>query len=501
MQSVFIPYELADVERTIRLIAEAEVAELKNKVKTLEDENAALKDTVKLLGEKIEQLELEVSKSKRNSNNSNKPPSTDGYAKPVVKNSRTKSEKKSGGQKGHEGATLKFQADVDYIVELIPIETCECGGKIIVETENYTIRQVIEIQTPKKIVIEYHQYSGVCDRCGKVYKGVFPDKADNTVVYGPKLKAFLTYLTQYQLIPIKRTTELVKDFFGLHISQGTVVSANKEAAEKLEGFEDYAKEKLIHSDVAHFDESGLRVNGELKWLHVVCTLEITLYYVHKNRGRVAMDEMGVLPNFTGTAVHDHWKSYYVYLLCAHAECNAHHIRHLQYLHEDLGYQWAGEMICLLLRIKTHVDLSKIFGVENIEMEEIKGYENIYNRIIESAKEEEAARINTDTTYSDNKRKKSESERMYSRMSEYRIETLTFMYDFSIPFDNNLAERDIRMPKAKQKISGCFRTDEGAEAFARTRGFISTVVKCGKSVIDSLVAVFNGNATKFLGWQD
>lgn len=493
MQAVNMTIEMYESVLIAGLQAEARASEL-------EEKNKVLEAAVTMLTEKIEQLETEIQKMKRTSNNSNKPPSSDGYAKPTVKNSRVRSEKKSGGQRGHAGTTLEQQTNIDRVVELIPVEICECGGQIIVKTEEYTIRQVVEIEKPTKITIEYRQYSGICDRCGTVYKGAFPDEADNAVVYGNNLKAFLTYVTQYQLLPIKRTTELVKDVLGIQISQGTVVSANKEAYEKLREFESTVKEKLINSDVVSFDETGQRVNGELKWLHSASTPELTLYYVHKNRGSVAMDAMGVLPNFTGTAIHDHWKSYYHYLLCSHAECNAHHIRHLQYLYEDLGYEWAGEMLCLLLRIKRHVDLSKNFGATHIEMEEIKKYEGMYNRILESAKEEEAVRTKPVTEPTGKKRKKSESELMCNRLSEYSIETLSFLYDFTIPFDNNLAERDIRMPKTKQKISGGFRTDKGAEAFARTRSFVSTVVKNGQSVLDGLVAAFQGRANQFLGWK-
>ena len=204
---------------------------------------------------------------------------------------------------------------------------------------------------------------------------------------------------------------------------------------------------------------------------------------HRKRGREAMDEIGILPKFRGSAIHDHWKSYYYYVLCAHGECNQHHLRHLTYLYEDLGVDWALEMACLLLRIKDHVDLSKLFGADRLEQEDIEKYEEMYRKILAGADRSDKA--------------PKEARRMANRLTDYEQETLLFMIDFDVPFTNNLAERDIRMPKGKQKISGGFRTYEGAKRFARIRGFISTVKKKGKSVFDGLASVFKGGAKAFL----
>ena len=197
-----------------------------------------------------------------------------------------------------------------------------------------------------------------------------------------------------------------------------------------------------------------------------------------------MDEMGILPFFCGTAIHDHLMSYYKYDQCAHGECNEHHLRHLKFLFEDLNCSWAGAMACLLLRIKRHIDLSKAYGSDRLEQTDIEIYENTYRKILEES-------------YEDVSQAPVEPRRMVNRMIKYEQETLLFMYDFSVPFTNNLAERDIRMPKAKQKISGGFRSGEGAKSFARIRGFISTIKKKGKKVLDGLNAVFEGNATGFL----
>jgi len=247
------------------------------------------------------------------------------------------------------------------------------------------------------------------------------------------------------------------------------------------------KEKIIESEVAGFDESGMRVAGKNHWLHAASTETCTVYSIHPKRGKEAMDAMGILPKFQGTAIHDHLKSYYRYL-CAHGECNQHHLRHLQYLYENLGYDWALEMFWLLLKIKRHVELTKLFlpghEADSLAQEDIASYERMYRKILEDAcKTIDKAPV--------------DSQRMIRRLTKYEQETLLFMYDFSVPFTNNLTERDIRMPKAKQKISGGFRTQAGANVFARVRGFVSTVKKRGKNVFDGMTAIFKGEALHFL----
>ncbi len=242
-----------------------------------------------------------------------------------------------------------------------------------------------------------------------------------------------------------------------------------------------------------FDETGMRVLKQLWWLHVASTPELTLYEIVKKRGRDGMDEMGVLPLFTGVAVHDHLKSYYHYTLCAHSECNAHILRYLKFLYEDCGFAWASLMCGLLIKIKRHVELTRLFGEDRLELDVIAEYERDYRTILEAAKTEEGETQETHTC-----KQITESRRLRVRLAEYEAQTLTFMYDFAVPFDNNQAERDLRMPKAKQKISGCFRSEAGSEAFALARSFISTCLKRGLSVIDGLKAVLAGNALSFLG---
>jgi transposase len=402
----------------------------------------------------------------------------------VVKNSRERSGKPSGGQTGHIGHAKALTAEPDKVVVLKPQTECACGGEIIIETERYTVRQVTDIPPVKVVTVEYRAHDGVCSVCGKVHKASFPEGVKNAPTsYGERIESIATYLNAYQLLPLKRTTELMSDLLNLKISQGAIVSGGQTAYENLAEPEEAIKQEIIGSEVANFDESGMRVNGKLYWLHTASTKDCTVYGVHEKRGREAMDAIGILPNFKGTAIHDHWISYYHYQ-CAHGECNEHHLRHLKYLFEELGQAWAGEMAALLLRIKRHVDLACLFGADSLCLEDVENYGRMYREILAKTAETAAEMP-------------AEARRMAKRMTKYEQETLLFMLDFNVPFTNNLAERDIRMPKAKQKISGGFRTEGGAKVFARVRGFVSTLKKRGHDVLDGLTAVYKGQALDFL----
>ncbi len=449
-------------------------------IEALREENRILKELVVSLTKRVSELEARL---KKNSRNSSKPPSSDGLRKGAPKNNREPSGKPSGGQKGHEGSTRRISPSPETIIELKPVEECECGGEIVIQTENYTVRQVTDVAPVKVITVEYRAYDGYCEKCGKVHKASFPGGVGGAVNYGGGVQAVLTYLTSYQLIPIKRATELVEDLFGLKVSQGTVVSAGTVAYDKLEDTDSVIKQDVTESDVVCYDESGFRAEGKTRWLHSAGTESATYYRIHGKRGKEAMDEIGILPVFEGTAIHDHFKSYYHYDKCAHGECNQHILRSLKYLYEDLGIVWAFEMACHLLQIKKHVDLSKVFGADRLELADTSEYEKTYREILAGAD------ISKDAS--------ADERRLAKRLAEYEQETLLFMLDFDVPFTNNLAERDIRMPKAKQKISGGFRTVEGANTFARIRSFISTCKKKGRNVLEGLTATFKGEAKTFL----
>jgi len=481
----------------------------------LKDELEILKKTVAALTAKVEELEA---KSKKNSKNSSKPPSSDGMKKPKATQSmRETTGRASGGQKGHPGANLELKDQPDEVVVLQLKDICECGGKIQVNEGIIEKRQVTDIEPSKVITIEYRAKEGKCEICGKVHKASFPEGLNAAAVYGPGIQAVLTYMINYQHLPLERAAEFAKEIYGIDLSQGTIIRASKEVFDKLEEVDPLIKEEVINSDVAGFDESGMRVAGSLHWLHCAATKDAVYYTIHKKRGKEGMDAAGILPNFKGTAIHDHWKVYYKYTNCAHGECNAHHLRHLVFLSDVMGQVWATEMICLLLRIKAHVDYSRLFDANELGGEDIEKYEGMYRAVIASGAEaigianpygavdpdqnqDNTIDIDNSTTVSSVKtkrRKKTESERMLIRLAQYEQETLMFMYDFDVPFDNNITEASIRMPKLHQKISGCFRTKDGADVFARIRSFIGTAKKKGKNIMEGIRAALDGHGADFL----
>jgi transposase len=306
-------------------------------------EKTAYETTIKKQQETIAQLTAKVDELEKklniNSRNSNKPPSSDGYKKP--KNLRIVTGKKVGAPSGHEGKTLELKDKPDETYVMQPKEKmCTCGGNIKINETDYIRHQVIDIPEPRTITKEYRQMKGNCEVCGKEYHGKFPEDASGTMQYGNRLKAFLSYVTIQQLIPLERATDLFADLFGANVSEATLINTNKEISKKLEPCTARIKEEIINSNVTGFDETGMRVAGHLEWLHVASTKQATYYQVEEKRGKEAMDNIGILPIYTGNAVHDHLKSYYKYELCAHAECNAHILRYLIHLYEG-NHKHAG----------------------------------------------------------------------------------------------------------------------------------------------------------------
>ena len=424
-----------------------------------------------------------------NSKNSSKPPSSDGLKKPI-KNSRKKSGKPSGGQFGHKGRTLEKVQNPDEVVEYKTPSTCECGRSMDnVETVKKT-RQVFDIPKPKITVTEHVTYETVCPGCGKVHETDFPHEVAQPTQYGENMQALMSYLTQYQLIPLERAAEAIRDITGQSISQGTLVNVAQNLYKKLEYSIETIKQRIINSSVVHFDETGMRSLGKTEWLHVASTDELTYYQVHTNRGEQAAKDIDILPNFTGTAVHDHWKPYYRFSDCTHAECNSHHLRYLKDILENYKQNWAADMTRLLIEIHRKVDELKHQGIDSMPDTELFEWHNKYHEIIVEGIAEDTEKSPI-VLNNKGKPKKSKPMNLLLRLQKYDIETLAFMYDFEIPFDNNLAERDIRMQKLRQKISGCFRGKNGAGVFCRIRSYISSSRKNGIDAMDAILRAVKG----------
>jgi len=425
----------------------------------------------------------------KNSGNSGKPPSSDGLRKKPV-NLREKGKRRSGGQPGHEGNTLEMVAEPDHI-ERHAVETCpRCAADLrAVEPLRVEKRQVFDVPPVRLAVTEHQAEVKQCPGCGQEVKGHFPEGVSQLVQYGPGLKAQAAYLTVYQLLPLARACELFEDFYGHAPSEALLLGAQTEVARLVEPALVEVKRQLIESEVTHFDESGLRVEGRLHWLHVAGTERLTYYAVHPKRGGLALHAIGILPTFGGRAVHDHWSPYLTFENCSHALCNAHHLRELLFIVERYQQTWAQDMSNLLLNIKAEVEASPpAWGT--LPPDRIAHFEGRYDEILQQGFK---ANPLSDAPPSSKRGRKKQPppKNLLDRLDKHKAETLAFMHDFRVPFDNNLAERDIRMVKVKQKISGSFRTLVGADTFCTLRGYISTARKQGHNVIQVLHSALLG----------
>jgi transposase len=434
---------------------------------------------------KIKELEARLDKD---SHNSSKPPSSDGYSKPAPKSLREKSGKKSGGQPGHPGKTLHFCESPDSIVKCEPLSQCECGCSLedepVIETQK---RQVFDIPSPQMVVTEYRLAVKCCPKCGKIHRGSFPENVTQPVQYGPNIKAEAVYFTHQNFIPLARASEIMNDLHGSSFSQCSILDAVHECADIAGPVCQNIKQALINSPLINCDETGMRVENRLNWLHCVGTPSLTYYEMHEKRGKIAMDEIGVLPSFKGVTVHDFWKSY-LYFGCEHGICNAHLLRELTAIDEHYGQKWAPQMTKLLIDIKSTVDAAKEKGFANLDFLTKLNFEERYCKIValgmkENPECEELAKRG--------RVKQSDGRNLVMRFFSYDQEILRFMNDFSIPFDNNQAERDIRMMKLRQKISGSFRTLQGAKDFCTIRSYLSTLRKQGRDIIQALKHIFQG----------
>lgn len=442
----------------------------------------------------IQKLELRIKELEgrlnKNSRNSHKPPSSDGLNKPNPKSQRGKSNRKSGGQKGHEGHTLDQVKNPDFIEEY-RVDCCINCQRSLQDSEvtQYEIRQEFEIPASQMQVTEYRAGIVVCPQCGQTNKAEFPEHITQPVQYGHRVNALVEYYSQAQLLPYGRLKEIFHDIHGLPLSEGTLYNVHCRYYEKLARFEEVTKKVIQKSALAHFDESGIRIKKQLQWLHVASTSKLTYYAVHPKRGSVAMEAIGLLPKFKGRAIHDHWWPYFQYD-CKHGLCNAHHLRELRYHHEEYDQSWCLKMSQFLVLVKGEIEKKKTQGKESFKPKKCVEFKKKYDAILKYGLKEIPV-IKYNKVGKRGKQKQHPSKNLWDRLFDYSGETLAFMYDWTVPFTNNQGEQDIRMNKVKQKISGCFRSFLGAQIFCRARSYISTVKKEGINVLDALTDVLKG----------
>ena len=450
------------------------------------------------LAERIQKLEDQLAK---NSRNSGKPPSSDGYDQPAPKSLRKRSRLRSGGQVGHKGETLKMVEKPDHLL-VHRVEVCaQCGHsmkrrKAIREEK----RQIFDVPPMKIEVTEPRAEIKECPCCGTETRAQFPSEVSKAVQYGMEIKSPMAYLNSEPHIPLERTCDLLKEWYGHRPSDGTIVSACAEAAEKVQPAHEAVKEHLVEEEaVVNFDESGFMVNGFLHWLHSASTPRLTCYAMHPKRGSAAMNDIGILPHLKGRAVHDDLAAYFLYEL-EHALCNAHHLRTLIFLRERYPQKWIEPFKDLLLKSKTKVEAVKEKGQTSLSVRQRNFFYKAYDELIaQGLRANPPPNAKNRKPGQRGKLRQTPARNLLLRLRDHKAFVLAFMDDFNVPFDcaaslwdNNQAERDLRMIKVKQKVSGGFRSIEGAQNFCQIRGYLSTARKNGIRALAALRFAFAGS---------
>jgi len=421
-----------------------------------------------------------------NSRNSGKPPSSDGLKKPLrVRSLRETTGKQTGGQPGHPGKTLRRTDTPDVTINHYPAACAACGAALSeAMATDHIARQVFDLPEPKPLIATEHRAHGCrCGACGAQTHAAFPDGVSAPVQYGPRIGAIVLYLLHYQLLPEKRLARLMADLFGVTLAAATIARISRECATRYAGFVDAVRALIAAAAVKHLDETGFRIGGRTQWLHIASTLWLTFYRVSSKRG-------SLLTNVVGVVVHDHWKPYYTMAGVRHALCNAHHLRELKALVEIEKEDWARRMQRLLRRACHASNLAREQGVA-LKPGLIALFERCYDTILAEGLAFHEAQPPLARAVGAGKRRGRPPRRvghnMLLRLSTRKTDVLRFLADPRVPFSNNLAERDGRMMKLRQKISGGFRSMEGAMEFAVIRSLLSTARKQGWDILQTLNA--------------
>ena len=470
-------------QRTIEGLSE-EVSRLKHQVARLKQELRESRSDNHRLRRRNAELEAFVTKD---SHNSSRPPSTDPPWTKRTKSLRRPSGKRPGGQLGHPGHTLRLTQKPTRVVTHRPKQCRHCQTPFREgRSTGAERRQVIDLMPVRLRVTEHRAEVMRCPRCGRRTKAEFPEGVRASVQYGSSVLARVLYLHDYQLLPYARTAEAMKELFGCALSAGTLATTVRRCASELVETELQIKRSLKRSSVIHADETGLRVEGRLHYVHVASTARLTHYGADARRGKSAIDDIGILPQYRGTCVHDGWLCYTFYPKCKHALCGAHLLRELTYFEElcEETKGWATRLKELLLEMKAEVERVSAEDGKRLPAEKLTALTGSYDRLIA-----EGLKAPPPSDVPEQVRKQARN--LLLRLERRKEEVLRFVTDFSVPFDNNQAERDLRMIKLQQKTSGCFRTEEGARRFCRIRSYLSTTRKQGRGVLHALEGACRG----------
>ena len=441
------------------------------------------------LNQTIQELKEQLNK---NSKNSSKPSSSDGFKRPAPKSLRKPSGKKVGGQKGHQGTFLSVLSDPDKIVKHMP-STCEgcphykmCKGTACVAEKRHVIDAVVTVNVVEHQLLEIP----ICMLHGDTRKGNFPNDVKATVQYGENLQALSVALNTVGAVSVKRTHEILSGVFNIPLATGTISNMVKRCANAVSETVNRIKQKVANSGLGHFDETGTRVDKKLWWVHDASNCEFTYLDISPKRGYLGMEQCGVLPLFHGIAMHDCWASYWSYEDCQHAVCCAHLLRELTGIAENHPEQkWASAFIDLLLEMKKVKDKAVEVGKETLSYYHYHKFDKRYDELIKQAREENPLPVTTEKKRG--RKKKGKILALVERLDNYKASVCLFIHNFMVPFDNNQAERDLRMIKVKTKVSGCFRSEEGARDYLKIMSYIGTAHKQGHNAYDAIRKAISG----------
>ncbi|MFA6145555.1 MAG: IS66 family transposase [Sulfuricurvum sp.] len=446
---------------------------------------------VEVLQNRVDELERRL---KLNSSNSSKPPSTDSPFDPKTKkpsNAEGK-KRKPGGQKGREGKNLKMVQEPDSIIVSSPQMCSGCGSSLVdITPSSIASRQVFDLPVLKIEVTEHQAHTKKCPCCKAVNKGIFPIEVKAPTQYGKRFDATIAYLSIHQMLPYERITQVISDLFGHPVSEGTILNALSRVETLIKPSVVTTKESLLGSPVLHVDETGINVRGVLHWAHIALSGVAATCLLHPKRGTVAINAMDILPNYTGIAVHDHWKPYEsIGGLFEHAFCNAHHLRELTRAWEQEKQQWSQDMFKWLLLAHKKVTQAKGKGEKSLSSRMLKYFNARYDAIIQAASVYHQK--NVDNPEKKRRIKQTFAKNLLDRLIKYKDGTLRFLTNFEVPFTNNAAEQGLRMMKVKEKISGCFMSREGGRIFMSIYSYILTAKKNGLNSMNALIDAVNGN---------
>jgi transposase len=466
-------------QRTIDSLSD-EIGRLKRQISRLKAALGEARGEVDWLRRRNTELEKLVTKD---SHNSSRPPSTDPPWAKRTKSLRQPSGRRVGGQPGHAGHTLRLTQTPQRVVTHRPARCRHCACSLVgARAAGVERRQIVELMPARLRVTEHRAEVVRCASCGRRTKAEFPEGVTATMQYGPSILARALYLRDYQLLPYARTAEAMRELFGCSLSAGTLATAVRRCAAGLIQTELKIKRGLRRSPIIHADETGLRVKGKLAYVHVASNAHLTHYAADVRRGKAAIDEIDILPSYRGTCVHDGWLSYTHYSGCRHAICGAHLLRELTYFEElsEVTKAWAAPLKGLLLEMKGVAE-RKDGQVPAWQAEELTAR---YDRLVAEGQEAQPPPDVPQSAWR-------QARNLLRRLERRKAEVLRFLSDPAVPFDNNLAERDLRMVKLQQKVSGCFRTGEGARRFCRIRSYVSTMRKQGQEVLRALEGACRG----------